>query len=51
MTSMTETAINETLPPLKAQARDLSFYYGNFQALKNINMPIYERKRGGGGNR
>ena len=44
MIAMTETKHHEVLPPLKAQARDLSFYYGNFQALKNINMPIYENK-------
>ncbi len=31
-------------PALKAEARNLSFHYGNFQALKNINMPVYERK-------
>ena len=30
MTVMTNDA------PLKAEARNLSFYYGNFQALKNI---------------
>jgi phosphate transport system ATP-binding protein len=31
-------------PALKAEARSLSFHYGNFQALNNINMPVYERK-------
>ena len=29
---------------LKAEARKLNFYYGNFQALKNIDMPIYDKK-------
>jgi phosphate transport system ATP-binding protein len=29
---------------LKAEVRDLDFYYGAFQALKGINMPIYEKK-------
>ena len=29
---------------VKAEARNLHFYYGNFHALKGINMPIYERK-------
>lgn len=29
---------------LKAEARDLSFHYGSFQALKNINLPIYEHR-------
>ncbi|MBH9578561.1 phosphate ABC transporter ATP-binding protein PstB [Inhella proteolytica] len=31
-------------PPLKAQAKDLDFYYGDFKALKGINMPVYENK-------
>ena len=29
---------------LKAEARQLSFHYGTFQALKNINLPIYENR-------
>ena len=29
---------------LKAETRDLNFFYGNFQALKRISMPIYEKK-------
>lgn len=41
---MTEINSSETLPPLKAEARNLSFFYGSFQALKNIDMPIYEKK-------
>ena len=28
----------------KAQSRDLDFYYGDFQALKKISMPLYEKK-------
>ncbi|MBI3141161.1 MAG: phosphate ABC transporter ATP-binding protein [Rhodocyclales bacterium] len=28
----------------KAQAHNLSFYYGDFQALKNINMTVHEKK-------
>ncbi len=44
MIAMTENNTHETLPPLKAEARNLNFYYGDFQALKNINMPIYEKK-------
>ncbi len=28
----------------KAEAKDLSFYYGAFQALKNINMPIADKR-------
>lgn len=30
--------------PLKANVRDLDFYYGDFQALKKLNMPIYDKK-------
>lgn len=29
---------------LKAEAKNLNFFYGETQALKNINMPIYENK-------
>ena len=29
---------------LKAEARSLSFFYGEVQALKNINMPIHDKK-------
>jgi phosphate transport system ATP-binding protein len=30
-------------PPLKAESRDLSFYYANkFQALKGVTMPVHE---------
>jgi phosphate transport system ATP-binding protein len=28
----------------KAEVDDLSFYYGDFKALKGISMPVYERK-------
>jgi phosphate transport system ATP-binding protein len=31
-------------PPVKARSRDLDFYYGEFKALKGINMPIYENR-------
>ncbi|MEE9331991.1 MAG: phosphate ABC transporter ATP-binding protein PstB [Methylophilaceae bacterium] len=32
-------------PPIKAESRDLSFYYSNgTHALKNITMPLYEKK-------
>ena len=31
-------------PALKAEARNLNFYYGEAKALKNINMPIYDKK-------
>lgn len=29
---------------LKAEAQSLNFYYGNFQALKTINLPVFENK-------
>jgi phosphate transport system ATP-binding protein len=28
----------------KAEVRNLSFYYGDFNALKDINMPVYEKR-------
>ena len=31
-------------PPLKAQSRNLDFYYGQFKALRGIDMPIYENR-------
>ena len=30
--------------PIKAEARNFNFYYGDFQAIKKINLPIYEKK-------
>ncbi|HXF47732.1 MAG TPA: phosphate ABC transporter ATP-binding protein PstB [Burkholderiaceae bacterium] len=30
--------------PLKAEVKDLSFYYGDFHALKHLSMPVHERK-------
>ena len=30
--------------PLKAEARGLNFFYGEKQALKNIDMPIYDKR-------
>ena len=32
------------LPPIKTEARNLNFYYGSFQALKELNMPIYQHR-------
>ena len=29
-----------TMPPLKAEARALDFFYGEMQALKHVNMPV-----------
>ena len=31
-------------PSAKSETKALSFYYGGFQALKTISMPIYEKK-------
>ena len=31
-------------PALKAESRDLSFFYGRFQALKGVSMPVYEHQ-------
>ncbi|HJW02571.1 MAG TPA: phosphate ABC transporter ATP-binding protein PstB [Azospira sp.] len=33
-----------TTPPIKAEAKDLNFFYGGFHALKGLNMPVYEKK-------
>jgi phosphate transport system ATP-binding protein len=35
---------DDAAPVLKAEARSLSFYYGNFNALKNVSMPVYDRR-------
>src|SRR5688500_15326340 len=32
------------VPVKKSESSALSFYYGSFQALKSISMPIYERR-------
>jgi len=37
-------AAQQSVPSVKAEARDLSFYYGAFHALKNISLPVYERR-------
>ena len=40
----TTITLPEHPPTLKAQSKDLDFYYGSFRALKGISMPIYENK-------
>src|SRR5687768_18353815 len=35
---------DDHVPVKKSESSALSFYYGSFQALKNISMPIYEKK-------
>lgn len=32
------------LPAVKASVEDFSFYYGDFRALKGINLPVYEKR-------
>jgi len=32
------------MPALKAQARDLNFFYGDLQALKRVNLPVADRQ-------
>jgi phosphate transport system ATP-binding protein len=41
--SVTATAAG-LAPIKKSESKSLSFYYGSFQALKEISMPIYEKK-------
>ena len=43
MSAVLKTDVQKALP-LKAETKGLSFYYGGFNALKNINLPVYERK-------
>ena len=31
-------------PPMKAECRDFNFHYGDFHAIKNISMPIYDQR-------
>ena len=31
-------------PTLKAESKNLDFYYGDFKALKGVSMPVYENK-------
>ncbi len=33
-------SFDAALPPLKAEARELDFYYGEFQALKSVSLPV-----------
>ena len=43
--AMAPVVSGEPTPPLKAESRGLDFYYSNnFQALKSIEMPVYENK-------
>jgi phosphate transport system ATP-binding protein len=42
--ALVENTMATNLPPLKARAKALSFYYGAFQALKNVDMPVCENR-------
>jgi phosphate transport system ATP-binding protein len=42
--SPTQHQVVEASPAAKAEARGLSFYYGDFQALKSISMAVHEHK-------
>lgn len=44
MTDMTNDLASDTGFTVKAECRNLNFYYGAFHALKNINLPVYEKK-------
>jgi phosphate transport system ATP-binding protein len=35
---------SEAPPELKAQARELDFFYGDFRALKSISIPVYRNR-------
>jgi phosphate transport system ATP-binding protein len=41
---MTTNIKERTTPSLKAEVKNLNFFYGKVQALKNINMPIAEKQ-------
>ena len=42
---MTATlTLPERPPALKAESKNLDFYYGSFRALKGVTMPVYENK-------
>jgi phosphate transport system ATP-binding protein len=41
----TEAAAEPAVAPtVKIDIRNVSFFYGNFQAVKNISLPLYDRK-------
>ena len=45
MSAVLKTEVTEAEPLItKAEAKNLDFYYGDFKALKNISLPIYENK-------
>jgi phosphate transport system ATP-binding protein len=42
--SVAGAATTTPVPAKKSESKSLNFYYGSFQALKSISMPIYEKK-------
>jgi phosphate transport system ATP-binding protein len=44
MSKVTEGPLIAAGFAVKAEARNLNFHYGTYHALKNINMPLYEKK-------
>jgi phosphate transport system ATP-binding protein len=44
MDSMASTGSGAPAEKIKADVRDLNFYYGSFHALKNVKFPVHERK-------
>lgn len=39
-----ERALDTSMMREKAGAKNFSFYYGDFQAIKNVDLPVYENK-------
>ena len=44
MSSTSTVTLPNNPPPMKAEAKNLDFYYGSFKALKNVSMPVYENR-------
>ena len=44
MSKITDGALATSALSVKAEAKGLNFHYGSFHALKNINMPLYEKR-------
>ncbi len=44
MSSMSTITLPNNPPPLKAESKNLDFYYGSFKALKQVSMPVFENK-------
>lgn len=43
-TVATQSKLPENMPPAKMEVKNLDFYYGDFKALKNINLVIPDKK-------